>query len=62
MVMSSGVFAWEFAHVVNSGVELITKFLSIINLSFDFRVGGIYLFMTVVMYILFYMYCLLLYP
>ena len=70
MVMSSGVFAWEFAHVVNSGVELmlsfqsiiaITKFLSIINLSFDFRVGGICLFMTVVMYILFYMYCLLLY-
>jgi hypothetical protein len=37
----------------------ITKFLSMINLSFDFRVGGICLFMTVVMYILFYMYCLL---
>ena len=37
----------------------ITKFfLSIINLSFDFRVDCS---MTVVMYILFYMYCLLLY-
>jgi hypothetical protein len=37
----------------------ITKFLSMINVSFDFRVGGICLFMNVVMYILFYMYCLL---
>ena len=34
------------------GIIAITKFLSIINLSLDFRVGGICLFMTVVIYIL----------